>query len=165
MFLRSHHRCRWILDPRHIRKSEMLAAWHVTMYPSSNMLQCGNEPQIWRENKIFLQRCACPPSCFREPMEYAQNIDLHLVSDFWCTYVYDNPYKTEPNSSGSVPTKFRHAAASNHFPSLSAALTVQQWRRRDIPAFHLLMTSWFQGHMSMVNSVNTPNPGTSLTLV
>ena len=84
---------------------------------------------------------------------------------FWCTYVYDNPYKTEPNSSGSVPTKFRHAAASNHFPSLSAALTVQQWRRRDIPAFHLLMTSWFQGHMSMVNSVNTPNPGTSLTLV
>lgn len=138
-----------------------MTCYHVPFFQHASVWKWTKK--IEDKTKYFYKGVCCPPSCFREP--YSQNIDLHLVSDFWCTYVYDNPYKTEPNSSGSVPTKFRHAAASNKFPSLSAALTVQQWRRRDIPAFHLLMTSWFQGHMSMVNSVNTPNPGTSLTLV
>ena len=50
-------------------------------------------------------------------------------------------YKTEPNSSGNVPTKTK-------IPSLSAALTVQQWRRRDTPAYQMV-TAGKKGHMSM----------------
>lgn len=126
---------------------------------------CGNEPQFEDKTKYFYKGVPVHLHVSESLWNIHRILTYILVSDFWCTYVYDNPYKTAPNSSGSVPTKFRHAAASNKFPSLSAALTVQQWRRRDIPAFHLLMTRWFQGHMSMANSVNTPNPGTSLTLV
>ena len=96
VFLRSHHRCRWILDPRHIRKSEMLAAWHVTMYPSSNMLQCGNEPQIWRQNNIFLQRCACPPSCLFQRAsgiftEYWPTFSFLIFDVRMCTTIHTKP--------------------------------------------------------------------------
>lgn len=92
---------------------------------------------IWRQNEIFLQTCACPPS------EYSMNIDLHLVSDSdvrMCTTIYTRP---NPIPQEMFRQKFLACSCFKKIPSLSAALTVQQWRRRDTPAY-IIGDSWFQ---------------------
>ena len=90
--------------------------------------------------------------CFWGPIIDAMDIRPEAHQEIWnvsCMTCYHVPF-FQHGSVWKWTTIWRQndfflqRCASNKFPSLSAALTVQQWRRRDIPAFHLLMTSWFQ---------------------
>ena len=123
MFLRSHHKCDGYLTPRHIRRSEMLAAWHATMVPFFQHGSVWKWMTIRNLNKLFLERSwKVLLSTFMSVSESLWNIDRTLTYLYILllilTYVCATIYITR-NSPGNVRTKFRHAAGplqTNPFP-------------------------------------------------
>ncbi len=114
---------RWIFDPQahqEIWNVSCMTCYHGTLLPTCFSVEMNDNSKqkqtvSWKILKGTLVHLHV---CFREPMEYWQNIDLlvHFVADS-DVCVCDNLYQTQ--FLGNVRTKFRHAAGplqTNPFP-------------------------------------------------